>query len=166
MFESCVLGVDPGLAAMGLAAVGRSEGRAEIAWSDTVRTPAGLAEASRLRLVHESVGEAIRSNQVVAVAVERVMWGRNVGSAMSVARATGVVMLAAAEAGVPVEEYAPLEVKMAVAGIGNAPKDVLRRALSRVHGLRDVPTEPNAADAVAVALCHLQQAALRKAVRA
>ena len=94
------------------------------------------------------------------------MWGRNVGSAMSVARATGVVLLAAAEAGVPVEEYAPLEVKMAVAGVGNAPKDLIRRALERTHRLTDVPREPDAADAVAVAFCHLQESRLRKAVRA
>jgi crossover junction endodeoxyribonuclease RuvC len=85
---------------------------------------------------------------------------------MAVARATGVVLLAAAQAGLPVEEYAPLEVKMAVAGVGNAPKEVLRRALSRTHRLEWVPSEANAADAVAVAFCHLQQSRLRRAVRA
>jgi len=125
-----------------------------------------LAEASRLRLLHERVTEAIRTHGVDALAVERVMWGRNVGSAMSVARATGVALLAAAQAGVPVEEYAPLEVKMAVTGVGNAPKETLRRALAKMHGLEDVPAEPNAADAVAVAFCHLQQSRLRRAVRA
>ena len=166
MFDSCVLGVDPGLATTGLAVVRREGATVAILWTDTVRTPGGLAEASRLRLVHRAVSTAIGANGVGAVAVERVMWGRNVGSAMSVARATGVVMLAAAEAGVPVEEYAPLEVKMAVSGVGNASKELLRRALVRVHGLRDVPTEPNAADAVAVAFCHLQQARLRGAMRA
>jgi crossover junction endodeoxyribonuclease RuvC len=165
VFES-VLGVDPGLAASGLAVVVGGASRPEIRWSDTVRTPAGLAEASRLRLLHQAVRDAIGTHGVEAVAVERVMWGRNVGSAMSVARATGVIMLAAAEAGLPVEEYAPLEVKMAVAGVGNATKDALRRALARTHGLADVPTEPNAADAVAVAVCHVQQSRLRRAVRA
>jgi crossover junction endodeoxyribonuclease RuvC len=124
-----------------------------------------MAEASRLRRLHEAVAAAIRDHAVEAVAVERVMWGRNVGSAMSVARATGVVLLAADQAGVPVEEYAPLEVKMAVTGVGNAPKETLRRALIRIHRLEDVPSEPNAADAVAVAFCHLQQSRLRKAVR-
>jgi len=90
------------------------------------------------------------------------MWGRNVGSAMSVARATGVVLLAAADAGVPVDEYPPLEVKMAVTGIGNAGKDQVRQALLRTHGLQDVPSQPDAADAVAVALCHLTQSPLRR----
>jgi len=93
------------------------------------------------------------------------MWGKNVGSAMSVARATGVILLAASEAGIQAEEYAPLEVKMAVVGVGNAPKDAVRRALVRTHGLDGVPDEPNAVDAVAIALCHLQQSRLRKAVR-
>ena len=164
--DSVVLGVDPGLASSGLAVLAREGSRARVVWSDTVRTAAGLAEAARLRVLHEAVGEAIRANRVGAMAVERVMWGRNVGSAMSVARATGVVLLAAAQAGVPVEEYAPLEVKMAVTGIGNAPKETLRRALARMHGLEGVPAEPNAADAVAVAFCHLQQSRLRRAVQA
>jgi crossover junction endodeoxyribonuclease RuvC len=166
VFESSVLGVDPGLAATGLAAVTGRPGDLEIAWAGTVRTPGGLAEPARLLRLHDAVRTAIREHRVGAIAVERVMWGRNVGSAMSVARATGVVLLAAARAGVEVEEYAPLEVKMAVAGVGNAPKETLRRALARTHGLRDVPADPDAADAVAVAFCHLQQSRLRKAVRA
>jgi crossover junction endodeoxyribonuclease RuvC len=82
---------------------------------------------------------------------------------MSVARATGVVMLAAAQRGLRVTEYAPLEVKMAVTGSGSASKADVRRALGRLHGIEDVPTQPDAADAVAVAVCHLQQSrALRE----
>jgi crossover junction endodeoxyribonuclease RuvC len=85
---------------------------------------------------------------------------------MSVARASGVVLLAAAEAGVPVREYAPLEVKMAVAGSGSAGKAQVRTALRRLHGLSEVPDDADAADAVAVALCHLSQSpALRSASR-
>jgi crossover junction endodeoxyribonuclease RuvC len=164
--DSRVLGVDPGLASSGVAVLTRAGSAPEIVWTDTVRTPAGLAEPARLRLLHEAVAGAIRAHGVATLAVERVMWGRNVGSAMSVARATGVILLAAAEAGVAAEEYAPLEVKMAVVGVGNAPKDAVRRALVRTHRLADVPEEPNAVDAVAVAFCHLQQSRLRKAARA
>jgi crossover junction endodeoxyribonuclease RuvC len=80
-----------------------------------------------------------------------------------VARATGVVLLAAAEAGLPVEEYGPLEVKMAVAGTGTADKAQVRAALARLHGLRDVPSQADSADAVAVALCHLSQSRVRRA---
>jgi crossover junction endodeoxyribonuclease RuvC len=165
VFEGAVLGVDPGLAVTGLAAVRSSAGRPVLLWSGTVRTPNDLAESLRLRRVYGSVRDAIAEHRVVAVAVERVMWGRNVGSALSVARATGVVLLAAADAGVPVEEYAPLEVKMAVTGVGNAGKDQVRRALAMTHGLGAVPAQADAADAVAVALCHLTQSKMRQLVR-
>ncbi len=99
------------------------------------------------------------------MAIERLMWGRNAPSGMEVARASGVIVLAAAEAGVPVEEYAPLEVKMAISGVGNAPKDVVRRALVRLLGVDGVPNDPDAADAVAVAICPLQQSRLRHLTR-
>ena len=105
--------------------------------------------------------EVISEQRPAAVAVERLMWGRNAGSAMEVARASGVIVLAAAQAGIPVEEYAPLEVKMAVTGVGNAPKDVVRQSLGRLMGLDPVPSDADAADAAAVALCHLQQSRLR-----
>ena len=166
MFDDRVLAVDPGLASSGLAVLARDGARLRIVWTETVRTPAGLAEAARLRRLHDAVAAALQAHTPGALAVERVMWGRNVGSAMSVARATGVILLAASEAGIDAEEYAPLEVKMAVAGIGNASKDVIRRALVRTHGMESVPDEPNAVDAVAVAFCHLQQSRLRRAVRA
>jgi crossover junction endodeoxyribonuclease RuvC len=159
------MGVDPGLAATGLAVVETADGRPQVAWSYTVRTPSGLPEPLRLRLLYSQVRDAISEHRPEALALERVMWGRNVGSAMSVARATGVAMLAAADAGLTVEEYAPLEVKMAVAGVGNAGKDQVRRALVRMHGLAGVPEQPDAADAIAVALCHLQQSRVRDAVR-
>ena len=161
MFEPCVLGVDPGLAATGLAAVSETSGRAQVLWSETVRTPSGLAEAMRLRRLAEAVRDAIATHRPQAMAVEAVMWGQNKTSALSVARATGVVMLVAAEAGLDVEEYVPLEVKSAVTGQGSADKRQVHTALIRVHGLADVPSQPDAADAVAVALCHLTQARLR-----
>ena len=160
-----VLGVDPGLATTGLAVLEADEGRARIAWSFTVKTPAGLPEPLRLRLLYAQVRDAIGEHHPDAMAVERLMWGRNVGSAMDVARATGVALLAAADANVPVEEYAPLEVKMAIAGAGHAGKDQVRRALARTHGLEGVPDQPDAADAVAVALCHLHQSRMRSVVR-
>ena len=165
MFDGVVLGVDPGLALTGLAALESTDGRPRLLWSDTVRTSGDLAESLRLRLVYGAVRDALHKHRAVSLAVERVMWGRNVGSALSVARSTGVVLLAAADAGVPVEEYVPLEVKMAVTGVGNAGKDQVRRALSGLHGLGPVPVQPDAADAVAVALCHLQQSKMRSLMR-
>jgi crossover junction endodeoxyribonuclease RuvC len=162
MFDSCVLGVDPGIASTGLAAVARDGHRHRVIWSDTVRTPAGLAEPARLRRLSEAVRAAISDRRPEVVAVESVMWGKNRTSALSVARATGVILLAAAEAGVPVEEYAPLEVKMAITGVGNADKEQVRRLLSGAHRVEGVPTQADAADATAVAVCHLQQARARR----
>jgi crossover junction endodeoxyribonuclease RuvC len=165
MFESLVLGVDPGTAALGLAVVATRGSVITVEWAQTVRTTRGVPPAERLRRVHASVREAIRTHHPESMAIERLLWGRAAGSAMEVARAAGAVMVAAAEEGIPVEEYAPLEVKMAVTGVGNAPKEQVRRALVRVLGARGVPDEPDAADAVAVAVCHLQQARLRRVAR-
>lgn len=158
--------MDPGVASCGLAAVARSGGRVRVLWSDTVRTPSGLEEALRLRTLSEALREAISAHRPEVLAVERVMWGQNKTSALAVARATGVILLAAADAGVPVEEYAPLEVKMAVTGLGNADKRRVREALVRAHRVEGVPEQADAVDAVAVALCHLQQSRLRRAARA
>jgi crossover junction endodeoxyribonuclease RuvC len=160
MFEQRVLGVDPGTASVGLAVVDGGSPPA-VVWAATVRTPPATVPAERLLRVYRSAREALGAHHPAAIAIERLMWGRNSGSAMEVARASGVIMLAAAEAGLPVHEYAPLEVKMAVTGVGNASKETVRRSLGRLAGLAEVPADPDAADAVAVALCHLQQSRLR-----
>jgi len=165
VFDSCVLGVDPGVSSLGLATVRRRERRPELVAALTVRTPGGVPEATKLRMIHEAVRAAIVEHRPTSVAVERVAWNRNQASALTVARAIGVVLLAASQAGLEVQEYGPLEVKMAVTGQGDAAKAQVRDALTRFHGLRDVPSQPDAADAVAVALCHLTQSRLRRAAR-
>jgi crossover junction endodeoxyribonuclease RuvC len=159
-----VLGIDPGTAAVGLAVVATGV-RPVVVWATTLRTPGGLAPEARLHQLYTGVREAISAHQPGVMALERLLWGRNTESAMAVARASGVAMLAAADAGISVEEYAPLEVKMAVTGVGNASKQAVRRSLVRVLGVQEVPTDPDAADAVAVAVCHLNQARLRRAAR-
>jgi crossover junction endodeoxyribonuclease RuvC len=167
VFDRVVIGIDPGLAATGLAVVASGEGGAAgVVSAITLRTSPGAPEAERLRSVFHAVAGSIREHHPEALAVERLLWGRNVGSAMSVARASGVILLAAAEVGIEVFEYAPLEVKMAVTGDGRAGKAEVRRALARLHGVADLPKDPDAADAVAVAVCHLQQSrALREVAR-
>jgi crossover junction endodeoxyribonuclease RuvC len=163
MFDSCVLGVDPGVARLGLAAVARDGRKPTLIWADTVTTGADEPEAERLRSIATAVRAAIGTHVPVSVAVERVAFNRNQVSALNVARATGVVMVVAAEAGVDVEEYSPTEVKDAVTGMGNADKRQVRDALERVHGFRHLPSQPDAVDAAAVALTHLVAARLRTA---
>lgn len=163
MFDICVLGVDPGVARLGLAVVAR-RGRAPfVVWGDTVKTAAGLPEAVRLHAISQAVRLTIAEHGPTSVAIERVAWNVNKVSAMAVARATGVVMAAAAEAGVPVEEYGAREVKHAITGTGGADKRQIRVALERLHGLTDVPREPDTADAVAVAVTHLVRSRLAAA---
>jgi crossover junction endodeoxyribonuclease RuvC len=162
MFDSCVLGVDPGVARLGLAIVARHDRGYELRWAATVQTSSELAESARLRLLADAVRKAIAEHRPDTVAVERVAWNRNQVSAIQVARATGALMLVAAQAGLTVHEYGPNEVKQAVTGLGNADKAQVRAALVRMHGLRDVPSQPDAADAVAVAVTHLAAARMRE----
>jgi crossover junction endodeoxyribonuclease RuvC len=163
MFDSVVLGVDPGLARCGLAVVGIRDRRHRLVWATTLTTHKDVAEADRLASIVDLVRDAIDSYAPLSVAVERVAWSRNQVSAMQVARATGAVMATAAGAGLPVEEYGPNEVKQAVTGAGNADKAQVRRALERVHGLGPLPSGDDTADAVAVALTHLLASGMRTA---
>lgn len=162
MFDSRVLGVDPGLARMGLAVVSMRERRASLVWTATVRTPADSDDAERLGSIGRALRQAIGEHRPTTLALERVAWNRNQVSALQVARATGAVMLVAAEAGLSVHEYSPTQVKSAVTGQGNADKQQVRAALIKIHGLSDTPVEPDAADAVAVALTHLSAAGMSR----
>lgn len=165
MFDSCVLGVDPGVANVGLAVVARADRKVSLVWSTTVRTPSDLAGSSRLRRLADEVGAAIGLHAPDAVAIERLAWNRNQVSALQVARATGAVMVVADRAGLPVEEYGPNEVKIAVTGSGNADKHQVRDALVRIHGLRNCPVQADSVDAVAIALTHLMGSHMRAAGR-
>ena len=161
MFDACVLGVDPGVARLGLAVLAQRDRKVALRWSGTAQTPADLDEAARLRTLADAARAAIEEHHPTAVAIERVAWSRNQVSALHVARATGAIMLVAAQAGLLVEEYAPNEVKQAITGMGNADKRQVQDALARIHGLRNVPTQPDAADAVAVGLTHLLASRMR-----
>jgi crossover junction endodeoxyribonuclease RuvC len=165
MFESRVLGVDPGLARLGLAVVEGNGRKAALIWAGAVETPSGSEESERLRHLCVAMREAISVHRPASVAVERVAWNKNHVSALTVARATGAIMVVAADAGLPVAEYGPNEVKIAVTGMGNADKEQVRRALVKVHGLKEVPVQADAADAVAVALTHLVGARMRSLAR-
>jgi len=163
MFDTCVLGVDPGVARCGVAAVVRRDRRTRLEWAGTIRTSGDASDADRLRAIASGMRQAITRFAPSSVAIERVAWNRNQVSALQVARATGVLMAVSAEAGLEVQEYSPSEVKSAVTGAGNATKDQVADALRRLHGLHGVPREPDAADAVAVAITHLVGASLRSA---
>ncbi|GBD84492.1 crossover junction endodeoxyribonuclease RuvC [bacterium BMS3Abin02] len=153
-----VLGIDPGLTTTGYAVVTAQE----VAAIGVIRTQVGLPIPERLLEIYRDVTALIREHAPSVMAIERVFVNRNLQTAMSVVRASGTAMLAAAAAGIPVLEYTPSKVKAAVAGYGNATKGQVQRMVALRMGLAEVPSPPDAADALAVALCHLQEDGLRR----
>jgi crossover junction endodeoxyribonuclease RuvC len=157
------LGIDPGLTRMGFGVVEQEGGRLRALACDTVVTrPADLLP-DRLRVIFEGVSAAIAAWAPDAVAVERLFFKMNARTLIPAAQASGVAVLAAARAGLPVFEYAPLEVKMAVVGSGTASKDQMAFMVRRLLSGSFHTDTPDAADALAVAICHLHSAKVRAA---
>lgn len=153
--EPRVLGVDPGLTRCGLAVVTGPSSRARAEAVRVVRTDSDEPLADRLRVLYAGVTRAIEGHRPGSVAVEQVLFSRNVRTAMATGQAAGVVLLAAAHAELPVATYSPTEVKLTVAGHGGADKQALARMVLAQLGLDEVPGPADATDALAVALCHL-----------
>jgi len=165
-----VLGIDPGVSRCGYGCVAGGPGGARRARSYGVLTtppsdplPVRLAAlaADLQGLVAEAAAMATEAGEVVEVAVERVFFQVNARTAMSVGQASGLALAAAAAAGCAVVEYTPNEVKEAVAGYGAAGKDQVQRMVQVLLDLPSPPRPPDAADALALALCHLAAAPLR-----
>jgi crossover junction endodeoxyribonuclease RuvC len=156
-----VLGIDPGLANTGYGVVARRGGRLVALDGGCVQTPAGLAPELRLAAIHARVGELLDEHEPDAVALEELYFGANARSAFAVGQARGAVMLAAGQRGVPCSGYTPQQVKGAVCGTGRAPKDQVGRMVQALLAL----AEPDhAADALAVAICHVNHAPVALAV--
>jgi crossover junction endodeoxyribonuclease RuvC len=151
-----VLGVDPGLTRCGLGVVDGLPGRQpRLIAVDVVRTPTELDTARRLLLLEETVDAWIRDHRPTAVAIERVFAQHNVQTVMGTAQAAGVAMLVAARRGVPVTLHTPSEVKAAITGSGRAGKDQVGAMVSRILRLEQAPRPADAADALALAICHV-----------
>lgn len=155
-----VLGVDPGLSRCGVGVVEGTGRRPVAVRAGVIRTPAGDPLASRLHALHAEIQVLIAQAQPDVVAVERVFFNTNVRTAMSVGQAAGIVLLAAEQAGIPVTQYTPTQVKAAVAGTGDADKEQVGFMVRTLLRLAEVPRPADAADALALALCHLQIGAL------
>jgi crossover junction endodeoxyribonuclease RuvC len=151
-----VLGIDPGTAITGYGLVREFEGRqVELVDYGVIRTPSNRPMAERLKQLYHDLGAIIARFSPDEAAVEELFFSRNVTTALSVGQARGVAILAAAEAGLPVHEYKPREVKQAVAGYGNASKEQVQRMVRTLLGIDEIPRPDDAADAVAVAICHI-----------
>ncbi|MGI8872942.1 MAG: crossover junction endodeoxyribonuclease RuvC [Egibacteraceae bacterium] len=152
-----VLGVDPGLSRCGVGVVEGPRSRPVAVRAGVVRTSPGEAVAQRLATLHAELTALIVETRPDAIAVERVFFNANVGTATGVGQAAGVVLLCAAQAGVDVVEYTPSQVKAAVTGDGSADKSQVGYMVAAQLRLAQAPRPADAADALALALCHLQQ---------
>jgi crossover junction endodeoxyribonuclease RuvC len=151
-----VLGVDPGLTRCGIGVVEGAPGRPlRMVDVDVLRTPTSMSTPDRLLSLHADLDTWVRRYHPDAVAVERVFADVNVASVMGTAQASAVAMLAAAARGIPVHLHTPTEVKAAVTGNGRADKAQVTAMVSRLLRLTEIPRPADAADALALAICHV-----------
>lgn len=155
-----VLGVDPGIAITGYGVVEEVGTVLKPLVFGAIRTPAGRPLPTRLQLIYRKIRALTAEWQPSAAAVEELFFSSNTRTAMGVGQARGVALVALADAGLPVAEYTPLEVKQAVTGYGSADKVQMQEMVRLLLNLPEVPRPDDAADALAVAICHLHSARL------
>lgn len=156
-----VMGIDPGLTRCGLSVVQAGRGRTVYPVSvGVVRTPSDAELSERLLRLSRAVGEWMDEYTPDVIAVERIFERGNVSTVMNTAHAVGVLILAAAERGLPVHMYTPSEVKKAISGNGRADKKQMTVMITRILGLSEAPKPADAADALALAVCHCWRAPL------
>jgi crossover junction endodeoxyribonuclease RuvC len=156
-----VIGIDPGLTRCGYGAVRREAGTLVAVTHGVIVTDPATPLAERLEALERDVATLLATLRPSAVAVERLLFQHNVRTAMAVGQASGVVLACTARVGVPVTHYSPNEVKLAVTGSGTADKSQVQVMVTRLLHLAEPPTPFDAADALALALCHAWGASLR-----
>ncbi len=149
-----ILGIDPGYGITGFGILEAQRGRCQLLRCGAITTPPNTDFNWRLGEIYNNMTELLQLAQADAVAIEELFFGNNVTTGIKVAQARGVILLAVQQAGVPVFEYKPMQVKQAVVGYGNATKHQVMDMTKRILGLPAVPKPDDAADAVAIALCH------------
>jgi crossover junction endodeoxyribonuclease RuvC len=156
VFDSAgpVLGIDPGVSRCGYGAVTRDHGRLRATACGVIRTSPADPLPDRLLALDEELTSLVRQVRPCALAVERVLFQANVRTAMSVGQASGIALVIAARSGIPVTQYSPNEVKLAVTGDGRADKLAVQTMVTRLLALAEVPKQADAADALALACCH------------
>ncbi|MEJ2757399.1 MAG: crossover junction endodeoxyribonuclease RuvC [Anaerolineales bacterium] len=151
-----VLGIDPGTATTGYGLVNQtSDGRLEAIAFGAILTPKNLPMPDRLAQLYQELNEVILLHRPDSSAVEKLFFQKNVKTAISVGQGRGVVLLALAQAGLPIGEYTPNEIKQAVTGYGSADKHQMQEMVRMLLELPERPKPDDAADALAVAICHL-----------
>ena len=161
-----VLGIDPGFATTGFAVVEGLNGRLSPAAVGAIVTPKPLPTSARLSFLRAQLLQIIHEHKPEVVAVERLFFNVNVRTAMAVGQASGVALEAAATSGLDVHHYTPLEVKQSVVGVGNASKQQVQTMVAALLGLDAPPRPPDAADACALCICHINRNGLARALEA
>ena len=149
-----VLGIDPGVATVGFGVVDFQRGAHRLVRYGVITTPAGLPLSRRLLQISEDMGELIGQFKPDEAAVEELFFTKNITTGIAVAHGRGVILLELERSGIPVYEYTPMQVKQAVAGYGGADKRQVMLMTQRLLRMREVPRPDDAADAIAIALCH------------
>jgi len=151
-----VLGIDPGTATTGFGLVREHpDGRLEAIHYGVITTPARTPMPDRLKLLYDAVTNLITTYRPDSAAIETLFFGKNVTTAITVAQGRGVILLALAEAGLPIREYKPAEIKQAIAGYGNADKIQMQEMIRQLLGLDAIPRPDDAADGLGVAITDL-----------
>jgi crossover junction endodeoxyribonuclease RuvC len=149
-----IFGIDPGSIRTGYGCVSTDGSRHQLIACGAITTPVGAPLPERLQRIYRELSRLVRDAAPDAVAIENLFHAKNVRSALTLGHARGVAVLAAIEAGVPVSEYTPAEIKQSVVGYGRAEKAQVQRMIALLLGLDTPPRPHDAADALAIALCH------------
>lgn len=149
-----ILGIDPGYGITGFGIVDAQRNNFQLLQYGAITTPAGTDFPLRLQMIYNDMTELLMVAKPDAVAIEELFFGQNVTTGIGVAQSRGVILLAIAQAGVPIFQYKPMQVKQAVVGYGNATKHQVQDMTKRLLNLKEMPKPDDAADAIAIALCH------------
>ena len=149
-----ILGIDPGYATTGFGLIESERGSYRLLQYGVITTPKELPFPQRLAILHSDLTELIRITQPDESAVEELFWGHNITTGIGVSHGRGVILLALEQAGVPIFEYTPMQVKQAVVGYGKAEKHQVMDMTRRLLHMQEVARPDDAADAIAIALCH------------
>jgi len=160
-----ILGIDPGTARTGYGVVEKTGSECRLLSCGLVETKAGTEGPARLYKIFTEIKKIIKKTKSDAMAVEKLFFNKNVKTALSVGEARGVILLAAAEAGIEIYEYTPLQVKMALTGYGMAEKKQVQDMVKLLLSLREVPKPDDIADAIAIAICHSSSSRLQEIIK-
>ena len=153
-----ILWMDPGVAIVGFGLIESERGSVRMLQYGAVTTPAGLPLATRLVQIENDMTELIRQLKPDEIAIEELFFSKNITTGIAVAHGRGVILCTAERLGVPIYEYTPMQVKQAVVGYGLADKKQVMDMTRRILKLKAVPRPDDAADALAIALCHARSA--------